>query len=434
LQPSEAAQKDLPSVGGAALSWRMAYPLFHSRRVSSWPLLVASLVLAGASPALAQDHEGIETLIAGVTPEGDGAMIVDIRLLNGGAETVAGARPLRIDALLIVANARRPVILERIDGDEERAIPAGGFGRSRYRLRLPVGAGENGRAALMLAQPGAQPVLFDLPQPSLATAPVQTAQPSLPTAEPSRAPSDREPGNAFLDNLSPYEAVYAVYGPGTNTEARLQISFKYQLFGSRALEGRPESLLDGLYFAYTQRMFWDLGAESFPFRNIDFQPELFYLSKPMAISDGASVAAQIGFRHESNGRDGLASRSVNTVYVAPMATMPLAGDYRLTVAPRLSLYVGSLEDNPRIERYRGHSGLYAEIGADDGLRLATSTRFNFGSGKGAVSAELSYPLDRLLGGGPDVYLFGQGFTGYGENLLDYDRRTTRLRFGIGLVR
>src|SRR3546814_13202536 len=75
-----------------------------------------------------------------------------------------------------------------------------------------------------------------------------------------------------------------------------------------------------------------------------------------------------------------------------------------------------------------------EVGEDNGLRLSTSTRFNFGSGKGAVNADLSYPLPRLLGGGPDLYLFAQSFYGYGENLLDYNRRTRRLRIGVALVR
>ena len=45
-----------------------------------------------------------------------------------------------------------------------------------------------------------------------------------------------------------------------------------------------------------------------------------------------------------------------------------------------------------------------------------------------------YPLRRLLGGGPDFYLFAQSFTGYGENLLDYNKRVSRLRLGVALVR
>ena len=117
-----------------------------------------------------------------------------------------------------------------------------------------------------------------------------------------------------------------------------------------------------------------------------------------------------------------------------MAAIPLGGGYRLSIAPRLSLFVGDKSDNPDIRRYRGNTGLFMEVGEDNGLRLSTSTRFNIGSGKGALSADLSYPLRRILGGGPDFYLFGQSFIGYGENLLDYDRNTRRLRVGIALIR
>src|SRR3546814_20190894 len=79
-----------------------------------------------------------------------------------------------------------------------------------------------------------------------------------------------------------------VYGPDTNSEARIQFSFKYQLFASRRSEGLPRSWRDGLHFGYTQRMFWDLGAYSSPFRNIDFQPELFYLTPSTTLSNGIS--------------------------------------------------------------------------------------------------------------------------------------------------
>jgi outer membrane phospholipase A len=247
-------------------------------------------------------------------------------------------------------------------------------------------------------------------------------------------PADRSAGNAFIGNLAPYEPIYAVYGPGTNTDARLQLSFEYRLFGSRDAAHLPSSWRDGLHFAYTQRMFWDLGANSMPFRNIDYQPELIYVTPTRMLKNGMSLALQGGLRHESNGRDGDASRSINSFYVAPMAAFSLGEERRLLVAPRLTFYVGDKSDNPDIVRYRGHAGLFLQVGDDDGLRLSTNSRFNFGSGKGAINADLSYPLPRLLGGGPDLYLFAQGFAGYGENLLDYNRSITRLRIGFALVR
>src|SRR3546814_12350587 len=83
--------------------------------------------------------------------------------------------------------------------------------------------------------------------------------------------------------------------------------------------------------------------------------------------------------------------------------MPI-GKYTLSLGPRLSFYVGSLEDNPDIKRYRGNTALFAQIGQDDGLRLTTNTRFNFSSGKGAIDAELSYPLDRIVDSSLNIYV------------------------------
>src|SRR3546814_8993725 len=116
-------------------------------------------------------------------------------------------------------------------------------------------------------------------------------------------------------------------------------------------------------------------------------PEVFYLVPATRITDRIALGCQAGLRHESNGRDSLASRSVNTVYIQPIATMPV-GKYTLSVGPRLWFYAGNLKDNPDIKRYRGNSGLFVEIGQDDGLRLTTNSRFNFASGKGAIDAEL----------------------------------------------
>ncbi|AHE55815.1 phospholipase A [Sphingomonas sanxanigenens] len=396
-------------------------------RFSALGLLVATALTA--APAWAQAD--VEILLSRADRrDADGHVLVDVRLLNAGSTPQTIAVPARMEAQLVGADGTRTVWIERApQASASVTIPPQGFVPVRYRLAADAGAG--GR--LSVPGWGGQEIALgtDGPQPG-APEPQREAAMSRPLPTPPAA--DRTVGNAFVGNLSAYEPIYAVYGPGTNTEARIQFSFKYQLFGSRAREDRHASLRDGLYFAYTQRMFWDLGAESLPFRNVDYQPEIFYLSPPVAGRDVATLSAQIGVRHESNGRDGLDSRSVNSVYVAPMAAFSLGGDRRLTIAPRLWLYAGSLSDNPEIRRYRGNSSLFVEIGDADGVRLSTTSRLNFGSGKGAIAADISYPLRRLVGGGPDFYLFGQTFFGYGENLLDYDRRTTRVRIGVALVR
>lgn len=398
--------------------------------------LTFSLALATAVslPCAAFAQGTIETLVGQVMPDTQGGALVDVRLLNTGTQDAEANLPPVVEARLAKPGALgdgRTVLLRREAATAAAVTVAPGrFVSVRYRLE-PGSVQDGASLSVPLWGNHAITLAAATPVPSAGgldgTAQVAAAPPATPP------PTDRTVGNAFLENLSANEPIYAVYGPGTNSEARIQLSFKYQLFGSQAHTGQRK-WSDGFYFAYTQRMFWDLGANSSPFRNIDFQPEVFYVTPPKALSDMATLSAQVGLRHESNGRDGEFSRSLNTVYIAPMAAFSLGEDLRLTVAPRAWLYAGDLSDNPDIRRYRGNTGLFVEIGEGNGLRLSTSSRFNFGSGKGSVAADVSYPLRRILGGGPDFYLFGQTFTGYGENLLDYNRRMTRLRVGVALVR
>lgn len=393
----------------------------------------------GLSTSAAHAASSVEVLIsdAGQRDE-DGHVLVELRLLNENETPQTTSLPDRIEARITASGIARTIWLERASTTPaDQVITPGGFGRATYRFSGDADAALDG-ANLSIPAWNARQVTLAIR--SASSAPIAKNEAALPITSAVTAPiaapppSDRSAGNAFLPNLSAYEPIYAVYGPGTDTEARIQISFKYQIFGTRRAEGLPRSWRDGLHFAFTQRMFWDVKGDSSPFRNIDYQPELFYLTPSTTLASGVSLSAQGGIRHESNGRDGTASRSINSLYVAPMVAIPLGGGYRLSFAPRLSLFIGDKSDNPDIRRYRGNTGLFMEVGEDQGLRFSTSTRFNFGSGKGAVSADLSYPLPRLLGGGPDFYLFGQSFVGYGENLLDYDRRMTRFRIGLALVR
>lgn len=414
----------------------------RQRPASSRMSRLIFLAVAGCAASLpnaASAARPVEILIGHAgRSEIDGAILIELRLLNGGTEPQSVALPNRIQARVEQANAPHTIWLSRAATTPANVTVApSGFVPAAYEITATPETSFDGATISIPAWNSAavrialQPALeYSQSTQAIARPPVEAS------SEQSAAtpPSDRAAGNAFLANLSAYEPIYAAYGPGTNSEARIQISFKYQLFGSRQAEGLPRSWRDGLHFAYSQRMFWDMGADSSPFRNIDYQPELLYLTPSATFSSGTAISGQGGIRHESNGRDGPASRSINSIYVAPMAAIPLGDGYQLSIAPRLSFFVGDKSENPDIHRYRGNTSLFIEVGEAEGLRLSTSTRFNFSSGKGAIAADLSYPLARLLGGGPDFYLFGQSFVGYGENLLDYDRRTSRFRIGLALVR
>jgi outer membrane phospholipase A len=188
--------------------------------------------------------------------------------------------------------------------------------------------------------------------------------------------------------------------------------------------------------AYTQTSFWDLASESIPFTDTNFKPELFYQFNDVRFNflpDSAHADLRTGVLHQSNGGDEARSRSFNIAYIEPSMHFNIGADYRLSLAPRLWAYVGSKEDNPDIRRFRGNNSLTATVSKRDSWQLETMLRGNIGSGRGALQMDLSYPVNRLLPG-VDLYLYSQFFTGFGENLLNYNVKDTRLRFGIGILR
>lgn len=390
-------------------------------------MVPAALAMA-AAPVAAQ----VEMVIGAVgDPDASGRPAVDLRLLNDAASAAEMQLPERVRARLEDAAGGAGILWLVRDATTpaQVSLPAGGFARARYRfeIRQP----DLAKGVLSVPEWSAQRIAFTLKPPPVADPPVHMTASDAPS---SVIPSteERMDGSGFLHNLSSYEPVYAVYGPDTNSAARLQFSFKYQLFGRRS-DQRP-SWLNGLHLAYTQRMFWDLEGDSSPFRNIDYQPELLYITPVVTLGQDMRLHAQLGWRHESNGQAGEESRSLNSLYIAPMAAMPLGDGYTLSVAPRLSFLVGSKKDNPDIRAYRGHTSIYAALGKERSWQLATTTRLDIESGRGSLNAELSYPLAGILHILPDLYLFGQGFVGYGENLLDYNRNLTRFRIGLGVVR
>ena len=155
------------------------------------------------------------------------------------------------------------------------------------------------------------------------------------------------------------------------------------------------------------------------------------------------LGLQAGLQHESNGQDGLDSRSVNYVYVRPSFTFgATAGDEDQAAwagcsspsAPRLHAYVGHDEDNPDIEEFRGYGDLQLIVGQRRGLQLAAIGRIGSDWDKGSLQLDLTYPLRPLLQDNVDIFLHGQFFTGYGESLLLYDESDTTFRMGVSLIR
>jgi phospholipase A1 len=143
---------------------------------------------------------------------------------------------------------------------------------------------------------------------------------------------------------------------------------------------------------------------------------------------------QGGAQHESNGKGGIDSRSLNIAYFKPTLTLGKSGSLQLSLAPRVWTYLGDLSDNPDMKDYRGYADLRAVLGWSKGVQLSALGRLGDDASHGSLQLDLTYPMMKLLSGSFSVYLHAQYFTGYGESLLLYDRRETSFRVGFSLFR
>jgi outer membrane phospholipase A len=233
--------------------------------------------------------------------------------------------------------------------------------------------------------------------------------------------------------LSFYEPVYFAVGASGDTTAKFQLSFKYRIFQPK--DPRSRSLFDNLYFGYTQLSLWDLSEESKPFKDTNFRPSLFYYLPDTGVRASwfSQLGIQAGIEHESNGKDGTDSRSINTVFVRPTLTWNNVLGNRLVFSPKIYYYLEK-SDNPDIAQYRGYADLLVQYGDPDALELAATFRKGTSGGRGSVDAQLTYPMGKIFGAGFGGYLFLDVFSGYGETLIDYNNHVNAVRIGYSISR
>jgi len=305
-------------------------------------------------------------------------------------------------------------------------LPPGGFRKVAYGGDVPAHAG--GAITLALTEFAANKPLFAVVPPVgvVAQAPYAAAVPAPVRVEATpSAPAD-ETGDAFnplavLARFDVYEPMYFAVGSRTRTNAKFQFSFRYRMLWDFNL-------------AYTQTSLWDLQSASKPFYDSAYKPRLFWFRDNLGYRNEwlSRLGLEAGVGHESNGKGGVDSRSINIAYLTPRFTFGNPDDYHLLVTPRILGYLEK-SDNPDIDDYRGHVDLVMKLGKRNGFVLGSELRR--GSKGYGVQLDLSYPLRPLSGDRFGGYLLLQYFNGYGESLLDYNRKLpAQIRFGYMLVR
>lgn len=258
---------------------------------------------------------------------------------------------------------------------------------------------------------------------SLTEKPATSDQPVIVLAK----PEDEPP-------LSVNEPMYFVMGSNNErgVDSRFQLSFKYRPFDPGARVAQYFPALSNLYFAYTQTSLWDIGGDSSPFKDTSYRPSLYY----KRLGSGQNFYPdewRMGVEHESNGRDGADSRSLNIAFIRPSWHIDFANSRRLTLSPRFYHYLEK-SDNSDIHRYRGYVDWQARFGREDGAIITALYRHGTG-GYSATQLDLSYPVSDKLFGRTGTFLHLQLFEGYGETLIDYNQyEDVQLRLGLSLAR
>jgi outer membrane phospholipase A len=241
-----------------------------------------------------------------------------------------------------------------------------------------------------------------------------------------------EPGDItnekFEGAFYAYQPTYAALGGGEEFDLKFQISFKLRVW-------------DHLFFGYTQTSVWNLYQESSPFHDTSYRPSLFYYEPDIWGSPTNSLGLATGFEHESNGKAGADSRSINTLFVRPLWLIGDREDYHWRIAPKLYTYLEK-SDNDDIQQYRGYGDFTFALRHPEKFEVALTARQGTTSDHRSVLAEVSAPF-KFFEGVPVVgwlrnlpgYLYLQVFSGYGETLIDYNvKGDTQIRIGISASR
>jgi len=211
-------------------------------------------------------------------------------------------------------------------------------------------------------------------------------------------------------------------------EVNFQISLKSQVNQSDLLFAG-----DALHFGITIESWWQLynAPLSSPFRETNYQPEVFYLTPLLWGPFNGKTALSLGLEHQSNGQLKDLSRSWNRIFAELIYgrgsfVASLRPWYRLPEKLKESPLDAQGDDNPDIHRFLGQAQL--SLGwRRASLEMASVIRGNPSTGKGSIEATMTFPISGKFRG------MVQYFNGYGDSLIDYNRFQHRLGMGVALT-
>ncbi|MBB4037738.1 phospholipase A1 [Dysgonomonas hofstadii] len=202
-----------------------------------------------------------------------------------------------------------------------------------------------------------------------------------------------------------------------NSDAKFQVSIRQRLTNS--------TLPFKTYFflTYTQKAFWNVFQDSFPFRDLNFNPTLG-LGRAVVRHNRFLGTVMLQFEHESNGKDGDASRSWNKI---SFGTNLMFND-RWTFHAKAWIPIVDGTNNKDIVHYSGWGSFGMEYSSPK--RKYNASLFINKRGGVNLNANIVANFSVRLFSDDSQYLFLEYYNGYGESMLDYKQYRQRLRLGI----
>ena len=229
--------------------------------------------------------------------------------------------------------------------------------------------------------------------------------------------------NQFPSSPSPGHSVSSPQNINSG-EAKIQISLKTKLaedlFGDNG----------DLWFGYTQTSRWQVYSAgiSRPFRETNHEPEAMLVWKTnYDVAGWNGRFFNLSLNHQSNGRSLPLSRSWNRV----MFSVDLEReDWTLSLRPWWRIPEGAAQDdNPDISNYLGRADMHL-VRRWGNHQFSLMLRHSLRSGRdshGAMQLDYAFPIAGEMRG----HL--QWFSGYGESMIDYNRRANYYGVGVSLL-
>ena len=221
-----------------------------------------------------------------------------------------------------------------------------------------------------------------------------------------------------------YKDNYFIFGPSIGPKAnKSNTNVKFQISVAQRLSKSVLPFNTYLFLFYTQKCFWNVLQKSMPMTDLNFNPGIG-ITKPLFVKNKYIGKATLMLEHESNGRDGLESRSWNKVSLAANIII----DNNLLVHGKIWAPIIDGMNNKDILKYCGIYQVGMQVMSNNqrftGAVILTKRQgwnFNYNT-----VVELGWRVFKR----DNQYLFLQYYNGYGEGLLAYKEFHSQLRLGI----